>query len=109
MFCLALLRGALIQVTVIKDLLGLCEQKRGKDNKAVIASNIMYDPCPTPSQRLAIKSLVLLSFGKRPLTATYRTPVPIPCSLLFCAAGMWWASTPASSARRSTGSSCAPW
>jgi exportin-1 len=24
------------------DLLGLCEQKRGKDNKAVIASNIMY-------------------------------------------------------------------
>lgn len=29
-------------VTVIKDLLGLCEQKRGKDNKAIIASNIMY-------------------------------------------------------------------
>ncbi len=29
-------------VTVIKDLLGLCEYKRGKDNKAVIASNIMY-------------------------------------------------------------------
>mmetsp|Transcript_3614 Transcript_3614/g.7085 ORF Transcript_3614/g.7085 Transcript_3614/m.7085 type:complete len:1087 (-) Transcript_3614:57-3317(-) len=29
-------------VTVIKDLLGLCENKRGKDNKAVIASNIMY-------------------------------------------------------------------
>mmetsp|Transcript_11902 Transcript_11902/g.18076 ORF Transcript_11902/g.18076 Transcript_11902/m.18076 type:complete len:1092 (+) Transcript_11902:405-3680(+) len=29
-------------VTVIKDLLGLCEQKKGKDNKAVIASNIMY-------------------------------------------------------------------
>uniref|UniRef100_A0A8C2CUB5 Exportin-1 n=1 Tax=Cyprinus carpio TaxID=7962 RepID=A0A8C2CUB5_CYPCA len=25
-----------------KDLLGLCEQKRGKDNKAIIASNIMY-------------------------------------------------------------------
>ena len=24
------------------DLLGLCEQKRGKDNKAIIASNIMY-------------------------------------------------------------------
>lgn len=33
-------------MTVIKDLLGLCEQKRGKDNKAVIASNIMYDPKP---------------------------------------------------------------
>lgn len=29
-------------VTVIRDLLGLCEAKRGKDNKAVIASNIMY-------------------------------------------------------------------
>lgn len=26
----------------VADLLGLCEQKRGKDNKAVIASNIMY-------------------------------------------------------------------
>lgn len=29
-------------VTVIRDLLGLCEQKRGKDNKAIIAANIMY-------------------------------------------------------------------
>ncbi|CAM9899581.1 unnamed protein product [Phaeothamnion confervicola] len=29
-------------VTVIKDLLNLCENKRGKDNKAIIASNIMY-------------------------------------------------------------------
>ncbi|CAG0898508.1 unnamed protein product [Cyprideis torosa] len=29
-------------VTVIKDLLGLCEQKHGKDNKAIIAANIMY-------------------------------------------------------------------
>lgn len=29
-------------VTVIKDLLGMCEHKRGKDNKAVVASNIMY-------------------------------------------------------------------
>ncbi|EEB06315.1 nuclear export receptor Crm1 [Schizosaccharomyces japonicus yFS275] len=29
-------------VNVIKDLLGLCEMKRGKDNKAVVASNIMY-------------------------------------------------------------------
>ena len=29
-------------VTVIRDLLNLCEQTRGKDNKAVIASNIMY-------------------------------------------------------------------
>jgi len=29
-------------VLVIKDLLTLCEMKRGKDNKAVVASNIMY-------------------------------------------------------------------
>src|SRR5690242_13779669 len=29
-------------VTVIKDLLGLCEMKRGKDNKAIVAANIMY-------------------------------------------------------------------
>jgi hypothetical protein len=29
-------------VRVIKDLLQLCEQKRGKDHKAVVASNIMY-------------------------------------------------------------------
>ena len=29
-------------VTVIKDLLALTEMKRGKDNKAVVASNIMY-------------------------------------------------------------------
>lgn len=33
-------------VTVIRDLLNLCEITRGKDNKAVIASNIMCDaPC----------------------------------------------------------------
>lgn len=29
-------------VTVIRDLLNLCEVTRGKDNKAVIAANIMY-------------------------------------------------------------------
>lgn len=29
-------------VNVIKDLLSLCEMKRGKENKAVVASNIMY-------------------------------------------------------------------
>ncbi len=29
-------------VTVIKDLLSLCEHRRGKDHKAIIASNIMY-------------------------------------------------------------------
>ena len=29
-------------VSIIKDLLKLCEDVRGKDNKAVVASNIMY-------------------------------------------------------------------
>ncbi|KAG2381491.1 hypothetical protein C9374_006480 [Naegleria lovaniensis] len=29
-------------VTVIKDLLNMCEMKKGKENKAVVASNIMY-------------------------------------------------------------------
>eukprot|EP00118_Oscarella_pearsei_P024873 m.306992 g.306992 ORF g.306992 m.306992 type:complete len:1067 (+) comp41797_c0_seq1:376-3576(+) len=29
-------------VMVIKDLLGLCNLQRGKDNKAIVASNIMY-------------------------------------------------------------------
>ena len=29
-------------VTVIRELLSMCEQKSGKDNKAVIATNIMY-------------------------------------------------------------------
>ncbi|KAH8117546.1 CRM1 C terminal-domain-containing protein [Phellopilus nigrolimitatus] len=29
-------------VTVIKELLGLVEMKRGKDNKAIVAANIMY-------------------------------------------------------------------
>jgi exportin-1 len=35
-------REKIFLVRVIKDLLTLCEEKRGKDNKAVIASNIMY-------------------------------------------------------------------
>ena len=42
-------------VTVIKDLLGLCEQKKGKDNKAIIASNIMYIVGQYP--RYALSSL----------------------------------------------------
>ncbi|KAJ2560614.1 Karyopherin transporter [Coemansia sp. RSA 1822] len=31
-----------VLVIIIKDLLSLCELKRGKDNKAVVASNILY-------------------------------------------------------------------
>jgi len=38
-------------VTVIKELLSLTEMKRGKDNKAVVASNIMYaHPCFQPTK-----------------------------------------------------------
>ena len=40
-------------VTVIKDLLGLCEAKRGKNNKAVVASNIMWVLCPIVFAQLA--------------------------------------------------------
>ena len=46
-------------VIVIKDLLGLCEQKRGKDNKAIIASNIMYI---VGQVRKPIKGLILAIF-----------------------------------------------
>ena len=37
-----LISNQLVSVHSFKDLLGLCEIKRGKDNKAIIASNIMY-------------------------------------------------------------------
>lgn len=46
MYRLELNNYILLQITeiclILQDLLGLCEQKRGKDNKAIIASNIMY-------------------------------------------------------------------
>ena len=44
-------------VTVIRDLLNLCEVTRGKDNKAVIASNIM---CAAASTRLPVLSILPL-------------------------------------------------
>lgn len=48
-------------VTVIRDLLNLCEVTRGKDNKAVIASNIMWVPgvgsCGQSSGQLDMGSL----------------------------------------------------
>jgi len=40
--CLLKLQAACFDVLFEQELLGLCEQKRGKDNKAIIASNIMY-------------------------------------------------------------------
>jgi len=39
---LKFLKALSIVVLFEQELLGLCEQKRGKDNKAIIASNIMY-------------------------------------------------------------------
>jgi exportin-1 len=53
-------------VTVIKDLLGLCEAKKGKNNKAVVASNIMYVVGQYPSFLRAhwkfLKTVVLKLF-----------------------------------------------
>ena len=40
--CAEVLKACIVVVTFEQELLGLCEQKRGKDNKAIIASNIMY-------------------------------------------------------------------
>ena len=41
--CFEFIKMLVINITfVLQDLLGLCEIKRGKDNKAIIASNIMY-------------------------------------------------------------------
>ena len=42
MVILSLSRVSHFTFFIIQDLLGLCEMKRGKDNKAIIASNIMY-------------------------------------------------------------------
>ncbi len=50
-------------VTVIRDLLNLCEITRGKDNKAVIASNIMCAPVPAaavPAQAITQTETFLL-------------------------------------------------
>ena len=40
--CVLSFHSFLCTLAFKQDLLGLCEQKRGKDNKAIIASNIMY-------------------------------------------------------------------
>jgi len=41
LYCILQENGFLVMVT--RDLLNLCEITKGKDNKAVIASNIMKD------------------------------------------------------------------
>ena len=57
-------------VTVIKELLGMCEHKRGKDNKAVIASNIMCAHLPHARQQgLAVS----------PTGANALAPMPAAC------------------------------
>lgn len=44
-------------VTVIRDLLNLCEITRGKDNKAVIASNIMCACLPALQQSPVLRRI----------------------------------------------------
>jgi hypothetical protein len=48
-------------VTVIRDLLNLCEVTRGKDNKAVIASNIMWVPGWAVQVLYVLSELILAS------------------------------------------------
>ena len=68
-------------VTVIKDLLGLCEIKRGKDNKAVVASDIMYIVGQYPRFLKAhwkfLKTVVnkLFEFMHETHEGTFRCPV----------------------------------
>lgn len=81
-------------VTVIKDLLGLCEQKKGKDNKAIIASNIMYVVGQYPRflrahwkfLKTVVNKLFEFMHGKNKyisLIHTYTPSLPLPFSLLF--------------------------
>jgi hypothetical protein len=44
---------------VIRDLLNLCEITKGKDNKAVIASNIMYTLFSSPFYKLFLYRILL--------------------------------------------------
>ena len=41
-FCIGIWKENRFLVTIIRDLLNLFEATKGKDNKVVIASNIMY-------------------------------------------------------------------
>ena len=52
-------------VTVIRDLLNLCEITRGKDNKAVIASNIMCAPVLAVAVPAQDKTQIRHSFLRR--------------------------------------------
>ena len=61
-------------IIVLQELLGLCEQKRGKDNKAIIASNIMYIVGQYPRfLRSACSSLsfILIVFKQAVLQSMY--------------------------------------
>jgi hypothetical protein len=48
---------------VIRDLLNLCEITKGKDNKAVIASNIMYTFLSPFANCLFFKFTIILPIG----------------------------------------------
>ena len=68
-------------VTVIRDLLLLCETKRGKSNKAVIASNIMCVQWGQPQLRLAPPPPVSFHVTELVLDSTCLCPPPLPCRL----------------------------
>lgn len=81
-------------VTVIKDLLGLTEMKRGKDNKAVVASNIMYIVGQYPRFLKAhwkfLKTVVnkLFEFMHETHEGVYPPPAPLhPLTLAFRCSG----------------------
>lgn len=111
-------------VTVIRDLLNLCEITRGKDNKAVIASNIMCVTgclsCGSEDPFTASKSKTLLQLGcisngrhscisgcpggyKRTTNSQCRgkhsSCMTYRSHAQHCIAGMLWVSTPSSSGR----------
>lgn len=96
-------------VTVIKDLLGLTEMKRGKDNKAVVASNIMYIVGQYPRFLKAhwkfLKTVVNKLFEFMHEThegLPTRSPFSLPC-LIFQKVSRTWLAIPSSRSPRSAG------
>ena len=67
-------------VNVIKELLSLCENKRGKDAKAIIASNIMYIVGQYPR---FLRCVVRMKERGRSPSCALETAVVAPFSLYF--------------------------
>jgi hypothetical protein len=85
-------------VTVIKDLLLLCETKRGKSNKAVIASNIMCaGAAPAPR---AARGILLFPRAHPPLSFFPPRP-PLQSPPQRCTGGHKWGWPGCSSATQS--------